>query len=94
MCIGRDKGVVGVFVDRETQHRSLCVFVERLENVIMYVPMQRQICVWRDLGMFEYRDVPMSLWSERWGCGGRERVLVCAALCMYGELGMWVFRVS
>ena len=45
MCIGRDKGVVGVFVDRETQRRSLCVFVERLENVIMYVPMQRQICV-------------------------------------------------
>ena len=58
MCIGRDKGVVSVFVDRETQRRSLCVFVERLENVIMYVPMQRQICVWRDLDMFEYRDVP------------------------------------
>ena len=26
--------MVGVFVDRETQRRSLCVFVERLENVI------------------------------------------------------------
>jgi len=44
LCIGRDKGVVGVFVDRETQCMSLCVFVERLENVIMYLCRDRFVC--------------------------------------------------
>ena len=86
MCIGRDEGVVGVFVDRETQCRSLCVFVERLENVSMYLCRERSVC--GETGACLNREMCLCVCGVRDGDVEGETGYWCLSLCVCME--SWV----
>ena len=86
LCIGRDEGVVGVFVDRETQCRSLCVFVERLENVIMYLCRDRFVC--GETGACLNTGMCLCVFGVRDGDVLGEREYWCVLLCVCME--SWV----
>lgn len=77
---------------------GLCVcFVEMLGNVTLYMWRDGGMCVCRDWGVFEWRDVCVYVCEERYGNMegetrgvGERRGCWCVLVCVFGESSVWV----